>query len=88
MGIASPHEAGPKAKAAALQAVSLDDSSAEAHEALAWIKTWTEWDWVGAEPEWRRTLELNPNSAQTHARSTRTSWRTWDASTRPRRTLS
>ncbi len=67
MGLASPLETGPKAKAAALQAVSLDDSSAEAHEALAWIKTWREWDWIGAEPEWRRTLKLNPNSAQTHA---------------------
>ena len=67
MGFASPLETGPKAKAAALQAVSLDDSSAEAHEALAWNKTWREWDWIGAEPEWRRTLKLNPNSAQTHA---------------------
>ncbi len=67
MGLASPLETGPKAKAAALQAVSSDDSSAEAHEALVWIKTWTDWDWAGAEPEWRRTLELNPNSAQTHA---------------------
>jgi len=67
MGIASPHETGPKVKAAALQAVSLDDSSAEAHEALAVVKTWTDWDWAGAEPEWRRALELNPNAAQTHA---------------------
>jgi eukaryotic-like serine/threonine-protein kinase len=67
MGLASPLETGPKAKAAALQAVSLDDSSAEAHEALAWNKTWREWDWIGAEPEWRRTLQLNPNAAQAHA---------------------
>jgi len=67
MGLASPLETGPKAKAAALQAISLDDSSAESHEALAWIKTWREWDWIGAEPEWRRTLDLNPNSAQARA---------------------
>ncbi|MGB7294898.1 MAG: protein kinase [Candidatus Aminicenantales bacterium] len=67
MGIASPHETGPKVKAAALRAVSLDDHSAGAHEALGVVKTWTDWDWAGAEPEWRRALELNPNSAQTHA---------------------
>jgi TolB-like protein/Tfp pilus assembly protein PilF len=67
MGIASPHETGPKAKAAALQAVSLDASSAEAHEALAVVMTWTDWDWAGADPEWRRALEFNRNAAQTHA---------------------
>ena len=67
MGIAPPHEAGPKAKAAALQAVELDDSSAGAHEALATVRTWTDWDWAGAEPEWRRALELDPNAANAHA---------------------
>jgi TolB-like protein/Tfp pilus assembly protein PilF len=65
--IASPTEAGPKAKAAALQALALDDTSAEAHEALATILTWSEWGWAAAEPEWRRALELNPNGANIHA---------------------
>jgi len=67
MGIVPPHEAGPKAKAAALQAIALDDTSVEAHEALALVRTWTDWDWAGAEPEWQRALELNPNAANAHA---------------------
>ena len=60
-------EAAPKAKAAALQAVALDGQSSGAHEALASVRTWCEWDWAGAEPEWRRALELNPNSANANA---------------------
>jgi serine/threonine protein kinase/tetratricopeptide (TPR) repeat protein len=67
MSYAPPHEAGPKAKALALQAVALDDTSAEAHEVLATIRTWTDWDWAGAEPEWRRALEIDPNFAHAHA---------------------
>jgi Tfp pilus assembly protein PilF len=67
MGITPPHEAGPKAKAAAERAVELDEGSAEAHLALAGIITWTDWDWAGAEPEWRRAFELDPKSADTHA---------------------
>ena len=66
-GIAPPREAGPKAKAAAQQAIALDESSAGAHEALAVVRTWTDWDWAGAEAEWRRALELDPNAANTHA---------------------
>jgi len=67
MHLLPPREAGPKAKAAALQAVLLDDDSSGAHEALAIVKSWTDWDWAGAAPEWRRALELDPNSANTHA---------------------
>jgi serine/threonine protein kinase len=67
VGAISPREAGPKAKAAALQAIALDDRSAEAHEALAMVKTWTDWDWASAEREWRKALELNPNAANAHA---------------------
>jgi serine/threonine protein kinase/tetratricopeptide (TPR) repeat protein len=66
IGITAPSEAGPKAKAAALQAIALDDASAEAHEALAAVK-WSDWDWAGSEQEWRRTFELNPNSSNAHA---------------------
>jgi TolB-like protein/predicted Ser/Thr protein kinase len=66
-GYTPSNEAGPKAKAAALQAIALDDNSAEAHEALASAKTWSDWDWAGAEPEWRRALDLNPNGANAHA---------------------
>jgi len=61
LGITPPGEAAPKANAAALKAVALDDTLAEAHYALASIKTWLVWDLPGAEPEWRRAIELNPN---------------------------
>ncbi|MDB4306283.1 protein kinase, partial [bacterium] len=67
MGITPPHEAGPKSRAAAQRAVELDDESAKAHEALALVRTWRNWDWDGAEQEWQRALELNPNGANAHA---------------------
>jgi len=66
MSLTPPREAGTKAKAAALQAIALDDTSAGAHEALAGVRTWTDWDWAGAELEWRRALELDPNRANIH----------------------
>jgi eukaryotic-like serine/threonine-protein kinase len=65
--VTTPRETGPKSKAAALQAIALDDSSAEAHAALADVLTWTDWDWAGAEKEWRRALALDPNAANTRA---------------------
>jgi TolB-like protein/Tfp pilus assembly protein PilF len=56
-----PSEATPKEKAAALKALELDGTLAEAHFRLAGIKTWADWDWPGAEKAFRRTIELNPN---------------------------
>jgi len=67
IGITPPGEAAPKAYAAALKAVALDDSLAEAHYAVAAIKTWHVWDLPGAEPEWKRAIELNPNSPDARA---------------------
>ncbi len=67
IGASAPREAGPRAKAAALRAIALDESSAGAHEAMAVVLTWTDWDWAGAEAEWRRALALDPNAATTHA---------------------
>jgi len=58
-----PHEAFTKAKAMAQKALQLDDSLAEAHTALAYVKFRYEWDWSGAEAEYRRAIELNPNYA-------------------------
>jgi serine/threonine-protein kinase len=66
-GFAPSSETGPKAKAAALRAVALDDQSAEAHEALASVLTWSEWNWAAAEREWKRALQLNPNAANAQA---------------------
>ncbi|HEX9222198.1 MAG TPA: winged helix-turn-helix domain-containing protein [Candidatus Acidoferrales bacterium] len=56
----------PRARAAALRAVELDDSLAEAHTALALIVQNQDWDWQTAEKEYRRAVELNPNYATAH----------------------
>ncbi len=56
----TPREAIPKARQAALTALALDDQLAEAHFALAQAKVY-DWDWAGAELEFKRTLALNPN---------------------------
>ncbi len=55
-----PAEAYTKAKEAALKALDIDDKLAEAHAALAGIKMDHEWDWAGAEKEYRRSQELDP----------------------------
>lgn len=62
-GVLSPKEGFPKAKEAALQALKLDDSLAEAHTALAYTKHRYDWNWAGAEEEFNRAIELNPNYA-------------------------
>jgi len=62
----SPKEAYPKAKAAALKALEIDDSVAETHTSLATVKMEYDWDWAGAEQEFKRALELNPNYAIGH----------------------
>ena len=64
-GVFDPAEATPKAKAAAQRALDLDDTLAEGHAAMALIKK-GEWDWTGAESEYKRSLELNPNLALAH----------------------
>jgi TolB-like protein/Tfp pilus assembly protein PilF len=61
-----PEEAFPKAKAAAVKALQLDQTLAEAHASMAYVKTYYDWDWAGAEAEFRRALELNPNYADAH----------------------
>jgi TolB-like protein/tRNA A-37 threonylcarbamoyl transferase component Bud32/Tfp pilus assembly protein PilF len=54
-------EALPLMKAAALKAVELNDAIAETHYALALTRAWYEWDWAGAEPEFKRAIEINPS---------------------------
>jgi TolB-like protein/DNA-binding winged helix-turn-helix (wHTH) protein/Tfp pilus assembly protein PilF len=56
----------PKARAAALRALQIDDSLAEAHTSLALITENYDWDWQTAEREFRRAIELNPNYATAH----------------------
>jgi len=56
----------PKAKEAALRALSLDDGLAEAHAALGLILLLYDYDFAGAERESKRAIELNPNYATAH----------------------
>jgi len=59
-------DAWPRAREAALRALKLDDTLAEAHAALADVKLYYEWDWEGAEQAFQRANELNPNLAMNH----------------------
>ena len=65
-GALSPTEAYTNAKAAATKALEIDDTIAEAHTALARIKANYDWDWPGAEAEFKRAVELNSNSSSAH----------------------
>jgi serine/threonine-protein kinase len=66
-----PQEAWPKAQAAAEKSIALGPETAEAHTVLAFVKLHYEWDWWGAEREFRNALEINPNYALAHQ------WKTW-----------
>jgi serine/threonine-protein kinase len=59
-------EAAIKGRAAALKALEIDDSLAEAHTSLGGIKSDFEWDFTGAENEFKKALTLNPNYATAH----------------------
>jgi TolB-like protein/Tfp pilus assembly protein PilF len=61
-----PSEAFPKAKAAATKALQIDETLAEAHASMAYVETYYDWDWAGAEKEFKHALELNPNYAAAH----------------------
>ena len=61
-----PKEAMPKAKAAAMRAIEIDDGLAQAWASLAAVRWWYEWDWAGAEEAYKRAIELNPNYANAH----------------------
>jgi serine/threonine-protein kinase len=56
----------PKAKEYALKALEIDESLAEAHTSLAAVLTNFEWDWRGAEKNYLRAIELNPNYVTAH----------------------
>jgi tetratricopeptide (TPR) repeat protein len=65
-GVVPPQTFMPKARAAALRAIELDDSLAEAHTSLASVAQNYDWDWSSAEKEYRRAIALNPNYATAH----------------------
>jgi len=58
--LVQPKEAFPKAKAAVMKALKIDESLAEAHTSLAFVKTLSDWDWMGAEKEFKKAIEFNP----------------------------
>jgi tetratricopeptide (TPR) repeat protein len=55
-----------RARTAALKALQLDESLAEAHAALGVVKTFYDWDWAGAQQAFERSLAMNPGNAATH----------------------
>jgi DNA-binding winged helix-turn-helix (wHTH) protein/tetratricopeptide (TPR) repeat protein len=61
-GFIVPGEAVPRARSAALEALRLDDRLAGPHVALGDVRLFFEWDWTGAESEYRRALDLEPDS--------------------------
>ena len=56
----APHEAFPKARAAARRALALDATLAEAHNSLGRTQLVYDWDWEGAERSFTKELEIIP----------------------------
>jgi len=61
-----PREAFPKAKDAAAKALQLEPTLAEAHASMGYVLNYYDWDRSGAEQEFKRALELDPNDASAH----------------------
>ncbi len=59
-------ESYPKSKAAALRAIELDPTLGEAYASLAVVRHEYDWDWAGAERDFKRAIQLNPNYASAH----------------------
>jgi serine/threonine protein kinase/tetratricopeptide (TPR) repeat protein len=66
-GLASHHEMFAKGRSAAVKAVSLDPSLAEAHASLGRVLQNADWDWAGAEREYQRAIQLKPSYALAHS---------------------
>jgi serine/threonine-protein kinase len=62
----APREKMPKARAAAMRALELDETLSDAHTSLARVLAVYDWDWTGAEKEFKRAIELNPRDALAH----------------------
>jgi TolB-like protein/Tfp pilus assembly protein PilF len=65
-GFTPPAEALPKAKALSLKAIELDETLSDAHVSLGFVFMSLDWDWLAAEKEFKRAIELNPNSVWAH----------------------
>ena len=67
-GLLAPHEAFERSHTAAITAIAIDDTLAEAHNALACAMVGFGWDWHAAEIEFKKAIELNPYYALAHQR--------------------
>ena len=65
-GVMGPSDVWTKTASSAATAVMLDDDSGDAHASLAHVKSTQDWDWAGAEREFRRAISLNPRNATAH----------------------
>jgi eukaryotic-like serine/threonine-protein kinase len=64
--ILPPNVAFLQSKSAAQKALELDSTLAEVHTSLGYVKLYYDWDWAGAESEFKRAIRLNPNSEDAH----------------------
>ena len=62
----APKDSMPKARDEATRALQIDDGLADAHCSLGNVAAWYDWDWSKAETEFKRAIELDPNSARNH----------------------
>ena len=60
---ATPSDLMQQAKQAALKALEIDSQLGEAYGTIAFVKAYNEWDWTGAEQEYKRAISINPNYA-------------------------
>jgi DNA-binding winged helix-turn-helix (wHTH) protein/TolB-like protein/Tfp pilus assembly protein PilF len=61
-----PQDSYQRAKTAAMRALEIDDTLAEAHTSLGNVRYWYDWDWSGAETEFKRAIELSPKYPTSH----------------------
>lgn len=66
-GVQPANEGFPRARAAAQKALKLDEQLADGHVSLAAVMLQFDWNWAGAEQEYRRAITLNPNSSGAHS---------------------
>lgn len=66
LGGLRPKDGEPKAKAAAFKALEIDESLARAHAVLGLVETIYDWNWIGAENDFKRAIDQNPNEALAH----------------------
>ena len=65
-GVRDPELTFKRARSAAIEALNLDENMADARASLGRVKTYYDWDWAGAEKEYRRSIKLDPGNATAH----------------------